>query len=119
LIDGGLERLHLFLTAGFVLIKSTQSFRVAGGHKIKTPPPTTADEQHQRLNGSTAGGGPGVGLAPDYINPCYRTWADVPPVRAMSDNCPVDYVRRRKGHDRPLSVKPFGGGFRKGSAGWA
>ena len=45
----------------------------------------------------TNGGGPGVALAPDYINPCYRTWAEGPPVRAMYDNDPVDSVRRRQG----------------------
>jgi hypothetical protein len=76
-----------------------------GGHKIKTPPPTTAVAHLRPAGPSCERGGPGVALAPDYINPCYRM---VPPLKntnrsALSDNCPVDYVRRRKGHVRPLN----------------
>jgi hypothetical protein len=50
-----------------------------GGHKIKTPPPTTADEHQQRPNEAPAGAGLGVALAPDD-NPTYRT---VPPLMAI------------------------------------
>jgi hypothetical protein len=55
------------------------TFRVEGGHKIKTPSPTAAHSTSPPPVLGTDSGGPGVALAPDYINPCYRTWTNVPP----------------------------------------
>jgi hypothetical protein len=70
-----------------------------GGHKIKTPPPTTALAHLRPAGQSCERGGPGLALAPDDINPGYQM---VPPLKntnrsALSDNHPVDYVRSRQG----------------------
>jgi hypothetical protein len=84
---------------------------VAGGHKDKdaaawhaTPGSTSARAQRKTPQGLA------WPLLTDYI---IRVIGRGPRLyRPMDDNGHVDYVRRRKGHDRPFALKPFGGGFR-------